>query len=96
MACGCCVVCAWSRQKSESYHLQDEKTGFVVPEKNIESIVSILMRLSKDRNLIKKIGENASVWAQKELSVDKLVRDTEKIYADILSGTPHIEPPKAN
>jgi glycosyltransferase involved in cell wall biosynthesis len=84
MACGCCVVCAWSRQKSESYHVQDGKTGFIISEKAIEPVVSILMRLSKDSDLIRKIGENASAWAQKELSVDKLVRDTEKIYANIL------------
>jgi glycosyltransferase involved in cell wall biosynthesis len=90
MACGCCVVCAWSRQKSESYHLQDEKTGFVIADKVIEPVVSLLLRLSKDRELIRKIGDNAFAWAQKELGADKLVRDTEKIYADILSGIPQV------
>jgi glycosyltransferase involved in cell wall biosynthesis len=93
MACGCCVVCAGSRQKSESCHLQDGKTGFIIPEKETEPVVSLLMRLSKNRDLIRTIGENASAWAQKELGVDKLVQNTEKIYADILSGISHIKHP---
>jgi len=67
----------------------NEETGFVVPT-DTESINEAINELLIDREKARIMGQRAQVRALERFSVERLVRDHEKIYLDLIKS---VEPP---
>ncbi|MCO6500937.1 MAG: glycosyltransferase [Vicingus serpentipes] len=65
--------------------LKDE-TAFVVESKNLEELVSSMLKLIEDENLRKKMGEKGWDFVKKEFHYMRLVEDTRKLYLSLLSN----------
>jgi glycosyltransferase involved in cell wall biosynthesis len=84
MMCGIPVVCAWSRRPEESRCIQHNVTGFLVPDRDIDSVSRILLDVIADDDLRGRVGRNARAWAQAHLSHADLVEDTQNLYEHLL------------
>lgn len=88
MMCGVTVLCAWSRQPEESYHVRHNETGLLVTEKSVESVSRTLTDAVTDTALRKRIAANAAVWAREHLSQTLLVKGTQALYEQLLGNPP--------
>ena len=64
--------------------VDDGKTGFIVPPKDPEALAEAIIKLLKDENLRKEMGENAYKKMKEELSWDKIAEKTLKIYEELM------------
>ena len=55
-------------------------TGFIVPPKNPEALADAIVKLLKDNNLRKQMGENAYKKLKTDLSWDKIAEKTIRVY----------------
>ena len=62
----------------------DENCGILVKRGDKEGIKNALERLIKNPSLIKKMGEKAKEKVKKEFSLDKMLRETEGVYKEII------------
>jgi glycosyltransferase involved in cell wall biosynthesis len=85
MMCGVPVVCAWSRRPEESYCIRHNDTGFLVPNKDIDSVSEVLVGVTADGELRKRVGRNARAWAQMHLTDSMLVESSQNLYERLLS-----------
>jgi glycosyltransferase involved in cell wall biosynthesis len=85
MMCGVPVICAWSRRPEESHCIQHNETGFLVPDRRIDSVSEVLLDLIADGDLRQRVGRNARAWAQVHLSHSALVGNTQSLYERLLS-----------
>ncbi|MBL8046188.1 MAG: glycosyltransferase [Anaerolineales bacterium] len=69
-----------------SFVVQNEQTGLVVPPHAPPALAATLQRLLKDANLCEKLGQAGRARAVAEFSVETMVRRVEKIYGEVLSG----------
>ena len=65
--------------------LQDGETGLLVPPGDATAIVSAVSTLLDNRELAARLGGAARVQISKRFSVDRMVRATEDLYADLLA-----------
>ncbi len=84
MMCGVTVLCAWSRQPEESYHIRHNETGLLVTEKSLEAVRETLLNAITDDALRKRLAANAIVWAREHLSEKLLVKETQTLYEQLL------------
>ena len=85
MMCGVPVICAWSRRPEESYCIRHKETGFLVPDRQVDAVSSILLEVIGDGNLRQRVGRSAQAWAQAHLSHSALVGSTQDLYERLLS-----------
>jgi glycosyltransferase involved in cell wall biosynthesis len=69
--------------------VEDGKTGFIVPPRNPEALAEAIIKLLKDDELRKEMGENAYKKTKEELSWDKIAEKTIEVYEDILNTSKH-------
>jgi len=60
--------------------VDEGKTGLIVPPKDPESLAKAIIKLLKNNELRKQMGENAHTKLKKDLSWDKICKKTIKIY----------------
>ena len=60
--------------------VEDGKTGFIVPPRDSEALAKAIIKLLKDDELRKEMGENAYRKAKDELSWDKIAKKTIEVY----------------
>ena len=84
MMCGLPVVCAWSRRPEESHCIRHNDTGFLVPDRDINSVSRVLLDVIGDGNLRTRVGHNARAWAQAHLTHSVLVEATQDLYEHLL------------
>ena len=60
--------------------VDDGITGFIVPPKNPEALADAIVKLLKDNNLRKQMGENAYKKLKTDLSWDKIAEKTIRVY----------------
>ena len=65
--------------------ISDKVNGFIIPFHDEESIVEILITLNNDRDLMKKIGNNAHVHIKENYSIDNYIDRLNNIYEEVLS-----------
>ena len=63
MACGTPVVA--SRVGGLAHNVQDGRTGFLVPERDPVALADKIQRLLLDESLRRRLGQQASLWAQR-------------------------------
>ena len=85
MMCGVAVVCAWSRRPEESDHIRHMETGFLVTTREVEPVAQVLLEAIENDGLRRRIGHNARIWAQQNLSHSVLVERTQDLYDRLLA-----------
>lgn len=65
--------------------LTDEETGFLVPPGNPEALAKSIMKLMKERDLCKKIGERNRRIAE-DFSVERVASQYDTLYREVLSS----------
>ncbi len=65
--------------------ITDGETGFLVPPKDHRTLAEAILRLIQDKELSKKLGVSARKRVEKEFSVEKMLKETEKVYLSLLS-----------
>jgi L-malate glycosyltransferase len=83
MAAGAPVVA--TRVGGTPEALSDGETGLLVPPGNVEALAAAVSRLLDDRELACRLGRAARAHIGERFSVDRMVRATENLYAELLS-----------
>lgn len=82
-ACGCPVITTNVPGCREA--IVSGKTGLLVKRKSISELVEAIDNLIQNKELRKKMGTAARQHAEKNFSVENIIRETLSLYADILS-----------
>jgi alpha-maltose-1-phosphate synthase len=64
--------------------VDDGKTGFIVPPADANALALAIIRLINDENLRRKMGANALIKVENELSWAKIAQKTTEIYAEAI------------
>lgn len=65
--------------------VDDGKTGFIVPPKNPEALAEAIVKLLKDEDLRKSMGENAYKKLKTDLSWDNIAEKTIDVYEEAIN-----------
>lgn len=65
----------------------DGVTGIIVEERSADALASAILRLYLDRDLMSRIGANAADHVRKTFTVDRMMRETEDCFKQILQNT---------
>ncbi|MDW7726661.1 MAG: glycosyltransferase family 4 protein [Candidatus Methanoperedens sp.] len=65
--------------------VENGKTGFIVPSKDANALAEAILKLLKDDELRKEMGENAYRKMKEELSWDKIAEKTIEIYKAVIN-----------
>jgi poly(glycerol-phosphate) alpha-glucosyltransferase len=76
------VVTTDSRGPSDI--IENGKTGFVVPKRNVEQIADRIIKLLSDEKLYNKMSQNARDTAIKKYKADSITQQIENIYFELL------------
>ncbi|MEK7586907.1 MAG: glycosyltransferase [Patescibacteria group bacterium] len=68
--------------------IEDEKTGFIVKPKDIDSLTEKISLLIANQNIGKNLGENLKQKISQEFSLEQMVEETKRIYSRRKVGTP--------
>jgi glycosyltransferase involved in cell wall biosynthesis len=60
--------------------VDDEKTGLIVPPKNSKALADAIIKILKDAELRKKMGENGYLKLKTDLSWDRIAEKTIEVY----------------
>lgn len=83
MACGTPVVSTYSGAIPE--YVRHNKTGVLVPEKDVDSLTNAIIKLLRNDDLREKLGRNARKHAVENLDAKKNVRANEKLLLSLLA-----------
>jgi glycosyltransferase involved in cell wall biosynthesis len=78
MACSLPVVAM--KTGDIPYLVEDEKTGFVVPQGDEAALADRIAQLVKDDSLCKLMGQAARAKTEREFRLDRLVSETLDVY----------------
>jgi len=63
----------------------DGETGILVPSKNPKALASALVKLLKDENMRKRMGEAGRRRVNPAFGVEAMVRKIENVYEELLT-----------
>jgi glycosyltransferase involved in cell wall biosynthesis len=69
--------------------VEDGRTGYLVPPRNPEALAVAIVRLLKDRQLRRRMGENGKGKIDSECSPEVVARQTLGVYRDAIAGHAH-------
>ena len=78
MACGRAVVA--TDAGDTPYHIDDGKTGFVVPREDEAALADRIAALLKDRELRRRMGDAGRTKAEQAFGLDRLRSETFAVY----------------
>jgi sugar transferase (PEP-CTERM/EpsH1 system associated) len=64
----------------------DGETGLLVPPRDPGGLARAITRLLRDPELRRKMGQAGRRWVEQHFSVERMVRQTERLYEELLSG----------
>lgn len=64
--------------------IEDGKTGYLVPERNISMLAKRLAKLSIDQNLRMQLGKTARLKMEKEYNIEHQMAELEHIYFELI------------
>ena len=82
MACGTPVIA--SRVGAVQDIIENDRTGIIVEQKDVEGLKKTLVRLIEDQELARKMGEGGRERVEKEFTWDAVCKKLEKFYKDTL------------
>ena len=65
--------------------VRDGEVGYVVPDGDEAALADRALRLLRDADLRRRMGEEARSWVTREFSIAALVRKTQAVYTDLLA-----------
>ena len=65
--------------------VDDGKTGFIVPPRDVSAFAGAIIKLLKDEKLRKRMGENAYKKMKNNLSWDKIAEKTIEVYKEAIN-----------
>jgi glycosyltransferase involved in cell wall biosynthesis len=65
--------------------VDDGKTGFIVPPRDTKALANAIIKLLKDDELRKQMGENAYKKMKEDLSWDKIAEKTIEVYKEVIA-----------
>jgi glycosyltransferase involved in cell wall biosynthesis len=80
MAAGCPIVSFAGSAK----HLAHERTGLVVPDHDLEALADGMLRLIADRDLARRLGAGARLFARNELNWSRAAERVEAVYGQVV------------
>jgi glycosyltransferase involved in cell wall biosynthesis len=83
MAAGCPVVA--TRVGGLPDLIDDGETGYLVRRGDADSLGAAVMGLLRDRETARRIGESARARVAERFTIERLVADTERLYAGLLA-----------
>ena len=81
-ACGVPVVATATEGAREI--VSDGSTGLIVPIGDVSALASAVASLLRDEGLRRKLGSNALEVARERFSLERMVTETERVYAEAL------------
>ncbi len=66
--------------------IHDGETGFLVPPHDVPALANVLVRLADNPALRAQMGASGQQQCRTFFSVDRMVRETRALYADVLSA----------
>jgi len=66
--------------------VEDGVTGFLIPPKDPDALAKALQKLLNDPELRKRMGQASREKALKEFTLDRMLRETEKVYQEVLGS----------
>lgn len=64
--------------------IRHQETGLLVDPENVDQLAASLLQLMQDRQLMKKLGNNALQFAKTHLRTDKMASKMEHLYQSVL------------
>jgi glycosyltransferase involved in cell wall biosynthesis len=69
----------------------DGVTGLLVPPRNPEALADAILRLLRDPDLMRQMGQAGQERVRRHFSVEQMVRRTEVLYEELLrQKAPHL------
>ncbi|GIU78031.1 MAG: hypothetical protein KatS3mg005_1269 [Bryobacteraceae bacterium] len=87
MACGLPVVCTDAGGMREA--VRDGIEGFVVPVRDVEAMTEALLKLARDPELRRRMGEAARQRVLEEFTLEKQTREWRALYEGLLQECRH-------
>lgn len=66
--------------------LRHEETGLLAEPGNVKQLADCLLKLLRDRHLIKQLGRNAQQFAKQHLTADAMTKKIEHVYRSAMHG----------
>ncbi len=88
MSCGKAVVSAGFTSVKDAVHLQDSKTGLLVPSRSVSDLAGALKKLIEDRTLRNRLGSRGREWIVHNLTCQKMARKTQEVYQKVIGQGP--------
>ena len=82
MACGTSVIA--SRVGAVQDIIENDRTGIIVEQKDVEGLKKTLVRLIEDQELARKMGERGRKRVEKEFTWDAVCKKLEKFYGEMV------------
>jgi rhamnosyl/mannosyltransferase len=79
MACGKPIV-STELGTGTSWVNINGQTGFVVPPRDSQALATAIKKILEDKKLAQEFSENAKKRAEKEFSLERMLKETEKVY----------------
>jgi glycosyltransferase involved in cell wall biosynthesis len=64
--------------------IEHERTGLLVPPGDPAGLAAALLRMLRDRRLGRRTGDHARVVAAERFGIDRMVRETETVYKELM------------
>jgi glycosyltransferase involved in cell wall biosynthesis len=84
MASGCPVVA--TRVGGLPDVVQDRETGYLVPPKKSQALAAAMLKLIRDSKKAEQMGRLAQLSVKERFSLDRLLRDTENLYEELMTS----------
>lgn len=66
--------------------VEHNKSGLVIPSGNVKAIADAIMRLYKDSELCRSLGQNAKARIKEDFKIENTIMQTLDLYRELLSG----------
>lgn len=80
-SCGVPVIGTYHAGISET--IEDEKTGFLIPERHVDALAERVIRFIENPYLIENLGNSARIKMEKEFDIKKQIYELENHYDEI-------------
>jgi glycosyltransferase involved in cell wall biosynthesis len=85
MSCERPVISAGFTSPKDAVHIQNGRTGMLVPSRSQADLADALALLVSDASLRRRLGTEARRWVVNKLTCQEMTRKTQTVYAELLA-----------